>query len=287
MSFLVGAERQSATASISDGSRHDLGATSAFAVAQWRPIKQLTTSASVRYDDPDKYRGQTTARAGAGYDLGAGFTLAASYGQGFKTPTISETVCDFCYTTPMVSLAPERADGEDLGLVWRSADGRFSARATAYQLDIRDEIAYVGGRYINIAQTRSRGVEAELEAALGAGFRVKAAYAHDDAFDRSTGLRELRVPPDSLSGALFWNRGKVDAALTVRNESSQADTALDGFSRFERPGFTVASLAGGYALTRRLTLTGRVENLADTHYEESYGYGEPGRSVFVGFRFRD
>ena len=107
------------------------------------PIERLTTSASLRYDDPDVYRGQATARAGSGYALGDGFSLSASWGQGFKTPTISETACDFCFTTPVTNLQPEHADGEDIGLVWRSSDNRFSARTTVFALNVRDEIEYV------------------------------------------------------------------------------------------------------------------------------------------------
>ena len=287
ISYLVGAERQDAHASLSDGSIRNLGTTSAFVVGQWRPLDRLTTSASLRYDDPDVYRGQTTARAGAGYVLGGGFSLSATWGQGFKTPTISETACDFCYVTPSPTLAPEHADGEDLGLVWRSSDHRFSARATAFSLNVRDEIAYVGGRYVNLARTRSRGVEVEAEADLGAGFRLQAAYTHDDAVNAATGVAEVRVPRDMASGAIFWRRGPANAALTVRAEGSQADTALDGFDPIQRPGFTVTSLAGGYDVNDHVTLTARVENLSNTHYEESYGYGEPGRSVYVGVRLKN
>ena len=286
-SFLVGAERQDAHASLSDGSIHNLGASSAFVVGQWRPIARLTASASLRYDDPDVYRGQTTARAGAGYDLGGGFSLAASWGQGFKTPTISQTACDFCFTPPTPSLAPERADGGDLGLVWHSPDRRFSARVTAFSLNVHDEIAYTSGHYVNLAQTRSRGAEAEVEGDLGSGFRLQAAYTHDEAVNLTSGKPELRVPRDMASGAIFWRRGPANAALTVRTESSQLDTALDGFDLTERPGFTVANLAGGYDVNDHVTLTARIENLANTHYEESFGYGEPGRGIYVGVRLKN
>jgi vitamin B12 transporter len=30
-----------------------------------------------------------------------------------------------------------------------------------------------------------------------------------------------------------------------------------------------------------------VENLTDPHYQETYGYGEPGRAVYVGVKLRD
>ena len=287
LSFVGGAERANADASLSDGSHADLGQTSVFLAGQWRPFERLTTSASVRYDDPDKYHSQATARAGAGYEIGGGLSVVASYGQGFKTPTISETVCDFCFPAgPSVGLLPERAESEDLGLVWRLGD-RVTARVTAYQLNVHDLIAYVGGRYVNIDQTRSRGVESEVEATLGWGFSLQAGYSHDDAIDESTGLQELRVPKDMASGGLFWSGGKAHLGVTVRDEASQPDTDLDGVSPITRPGFTVANLTGSYDLTRSVTLTARVENLGNTHYEEVYGFGEPGRSAYVGIKFRE
>jgi vitamin B12 transporter len=286
VSFLVGAERQDARASLSDGGEHNLGATSVFGVAQWRPIRSLTTSASLRYDDPDIYRGQVTARLGAGYGLGDGFSLAASWGQGFKTPTISETACDFCYTPPVASLQPEHADGEDIGLVWRSADNRFSARTTVFVLNVRDEIDYLNGHYINIARTRSRGVEVEADAVLGAGFSLQAAYTHDDAFDLDPTTRAPRVPADMFSGALFWNHGPIGLGLALRSESDQPDVSFDS-NPIERPGFAVANLTGSYALNDHVTLTARIENLADTRYQETSGFAEPGRSVYVGVRLRD
>jgi len=287
LSFIGGAERDNADASLSTGARSDLGESSVFLAGQWRPIQQLTTSASVRYDDPDVYHGQVTARAGAGYEIGGGFSVVGSIGQGFKTPTISETVCDFCFPTgPSVGLQPEHAQGEDVGLVWR-LNQQISARVTAYQLDVHNLIAYVNGRYVNIDESRSRGVETEVEAALGWGFSLQASYTHDDAIDEDTGQQELRVPKDMASGGLFWTWRQTHLGVTVRDESSDSDIGLDGFTPVTRPGFTVANLTGAYDLTKHLTLTARIENLGNTHYEESYGYGEPGRSAYIGIKFRE
>ena len=36
-----------------------------------------------------------------------------------------------------------------------------------------------------------------------------------------------------------------------------------------------------------VSLTARVENLADQRFQEIFGFGEPGRAVYVGVRLRD
>ncbi len=286
VSFEVGAEREDSRATLSTGAGSDLGSTAVFGVGRWRPIAPLTLTASARWDDPDKYHAQATGRIAGAFDLGRGFSLSAAVGQGYKTPTISESVCDFCYTTP-VTLRPEQAVGYDVGLGWRSSDGRFSAHATYFSLNVTDQIDYLDGHYVNIARTRSNGVEVEGEAALGWGFQLKVSYTYTDAINADTGARELRIPPNSGSASLLWTRGKVDAAFTARAENSQSDLGLDGFSPVIRPGFVVTDLAGGYAINPHIRVTARVENLANSHYQQVYGYGEPGRTVYVGLHLRD
>jgi vitamin B12 transporter len=285
-----GLEREADRASVSTGDELSLGTSSAFGVVHWRPTSRLNLTGSLRYDAPDHYAAQTTGRIAGSLDLGGGFTVLASAGQGFKTPTISETVCDFCFPSgPSTGLRPEHAVGYDLGLGWRSGDGRLGARATAYGLDQRDEIVYLPTfpfRYFNVARTRSRGIELVADAALGAGFRLKASYGYTDARDVSTGLRELRVPLNSGSASLSWTHGRADATFSVRSESDQSDTGLD-FTPVTRPGFTVADLAAGFKLTEHIRVTGRIENLAGVHYQQVFGYGEPGRAVFVGLHFRE
>ncbi|HLI67745.1 MAG TPA: TonB-dependent receptor [Caulobacteraceae bacterium] len=284
-SAIAGVEREATSASLSSGKTFDLGATSVFALAQGRPTPWLTGLVGVRYDAPDRFRAQTTARVGATIDLPRGFSLQGSFNQSFKTPTISETACDFCFAPP-VSLRPEHAEGYDGALAWRSSDGKLQLKATAFSLDVTDEIAFVAGRYVNIARARSRGLEAEADAVLPYGLRLQASYSYIDATNALTGVRLPRSPLNSGSASLFWTHGPWDAAFTVRAEDQDLDTGLD-FSPVVRPGFAVADLAGGYRLNGHVRLTARVENLADRRYEEAFGFGEPGRTVFVGVRLAD
>jgi vitamin B12 transporter len=183
-------------------------------------------------------------------------------------------------------LRPERAEGYDARLGWASSDGRLAANLTGYRLNVRDQISFVSGRYVNIARTRSKGVEAEVDARLTEAVRLKLSYAVTDAIDATTGLSLLRVPEHSGAAALFWDEGPWSAAFTVRAESSQADTALDGFSRTTRKGFATADLAGSYKINDQVSLTARIENLADERFQEVFGFGEPGRAAYVGIRLR-
>ncbi len=283
--YVIGAERSDSSADLSGRPSLDLSTTSVFGVLRHSPNEAFTFTGSLRYDDPDRYKGRVTGRLSGAARLGAGFEVTLSAGQGFKTPTISQAVCDFCFAPPVV-LRPERAEGYDARLGWVSSDSRVNLALTAYTLNVRDQISYVASRYINIARTRSKGVEAEANLKLTDSLNLKLGYANLDAVDRATGLTLLRNPKNSGSAALFWDQGPWGAALTVRAESSQADTAVDGFSRATRKSFATADLAGSYAVNDHVTLTARIENLADERFQESLGYGEPGRAVYVGVRLK-
>lgn len=283
--LVVGAERTDAQVDLSGRAEADLAANAAFAVGRVR-LGPVTATASVRHDDPDAFDGETTGRLSLAAELPAGFTATVSAGQGFKTPTLSQLVCDFCFPAgPALDLRPETAEGYDARLGWRN--GRWSAAVTAWRLSVKDQIGFVAGRYANIARTRSHGVEAEASGELTDQLSVRLAYAYTDAIDARTNVSLLRVPDHSGSASLFWDGEPISGALTIRGESSQSDTDVDGFSRVSRDGFVVADVAAAWKLNDQVSLTARVDNVTDEDHQEAFGYAEPGRAVYVGVRVRN
>jgi len=289
--FVVGAEREDTEGSLSSGLSEALGTTSAFATARIEPAAGLSLTGAVRFDETDDFGSKTTGRISGAFDAGAGFTLSAAYGTGFKAPSISQAVCDFCFSAqPFPVLRPETADGYEGAIGWGSADGRIAGRLTLYRLNVEDQITYVfdpvtfDSFYVNVAETATDGVELEGRARLGqgwgGGFDLSLAYAWTDARNESTGARLLRVPEQSGSATLGWTGRRLSGALTVRAEGDQDDAGG------VREAFITANLNGSYALTDTVTLTARIENLADERYQQVLGYGEPGRSGYVGIRLR-
>ncbi|MBU4040163.1 MAG: TonB-dependent receptor, partial [Alphaproteobacteria bacterium] len=235
----------------------------------------------------DDFGSKTTGRVSAAFDAGAGVTLSAAYGTGFKAPSISQAVCDYCFPAqPFPVLRPETATGYEGALGWTSADGRIEGRATLYRLTVEDQITYVfdplsfDSYYVNVAETATDGVELEGRARLGGGFDLSLAWAWTDARDKTTGARLLRVPEQAGSATLGWTGARLSAALTVRAEGDQDDAG--GI----RESFVTAGLNASWALTATTTLTARIENLTDERYQQVFGYGEPGRSAWAGIRLR-
>lgn len=287
-SYAFGAEREESEADL-NGSSAELATTSVFGVARYRASDRLTLNLGLRYDDTDDFGGETTGRVSAAFDLGSGFVLSGAYGTGFKTPSVAQAVCDFCFILPgtvVAPLVPERADGAEIALGWTSADRRIDGRLTLYRLEVEDQIdGFFDGSsfefyYVNIDRTRTDGLEFEGSAVLGGGWDLNLAYAWTDAEDLGAGTPILRVAEHSGSATLGWTGERLSGALTVRAEGDMPD------SGGERDGFTVVNLNGAWAVNDRVSLTARIENLTDAHYQQLLGYGEAGRSGYVGIRLR-
>ncbi|HZZ87421.1 MAG TPA: TonB-dependent receptor [Caulobacteraceae bacterium] len=285
---VFGAERVREHGSLSTGGSLSLGTTSGFAVARLKPLPILTLTGALRYDAPDTFSGQATGHASAVLKLPAGLSVEGAWGQGFKTPTISEIFCDFCFPGgPSLDLRPEHAEGWDAALAWASADGRIKAKVTGYRLAVRDQIEFSPAfpfRYVNLDRTRTNGLEAEVDVRLTHSLSAHAGYAYTDARDLDAGAQLVRVPRNTGSVGLDWAEGRWQANVTVRAEGEDADIDPSTFAPAIRPGFVVANIAGAYELTRWLQLTARVEDVADRRYEEVLGYGEPKRMVWFGVR---
>lgn len=281
----VGAEREETRASVLGGAA-DLGATSAFVIVRANPVERLTVTASLRNDAPDDRDGAATARATAAFDLGGGFELSAAYGQGFKTPTVSQLLCDYCFPAgPAFDLKPERAEGGDVRLGWKDGQGRAEASLLLYRLSVRDQIAFAG-RYANLDRTRTDGAEAEAAFLLGEAWRLEAWYAYSDAVDRTTGAPLARVPRRSGRIGLFRSGVRSRFGASVRGEGAQADIDPSTFAAARRPGFVTVDLTGALALNGGVEATLRVDNLLDADRQETLGYAEPGRSAYLGLRLR-
>ena len=284
--YAFGLEREESEGSLSTGADVSLENNAAFATGRYQVTDALSVTGGLRFDDTD-FGSKTTGRVSAAWDFGPGFTLSGAYGTGFKAPSVSQAACDFCFAAiPFPTLRPEKAEGLEAAIGWRSADGRIEGRATVYRLKVEDQISFFfdtttfDSYYVNIAETATDGVELEGRAALVNGFDLSLAYAWTDAKDETTDARLLRVPEHSGSVTLGWTGDRLSGALTVRAEGDQDD------SGGVREGFVTANVNAAYDLTDHITLTARVENLADEHYQQVLGYGEPGRSGYVGIRLR-
>ncbi len=297
---VLGAERENTR--YSDGfAGAKTGITSGYLQLIARPADPLTLTGGVRHDDHDQFGGHTTLGANAALALG-GTTLRASYGEGFKAPTLYQLYSAFGTR----ALRPETARNYDVGVEQVALGGALRASATLFARRTRDQIDFrsctraeqttpgsicVGrpfGTYDNIARARARGVELALALQPVEGFTVQGAYSFIDSENRSPGPnlgRDLaRRPHDSASLSADYRFGfGLQVGGTVLLVGDSFDNAANSVSL---DGYALASVRAELPVGERLALYGRVENVTGERYQTVAGYGTLSRAAYGGVRLR-
>ena len=288
-----GAERENSR--FNDGSTFArTGVTSFYGQAIVRPVAPLTLTGGVRHDDHDAFGGHTSYGADGVLALG-GTTLRASYGEGFKAPTLYQLYSFYGRQT----LRPETARSFDLGVQQRLLGGAATVGATWFHRDTRNQIDFrscVGaecavqpyGLYDNIARTRAEGVELELALRPSNALTLTGNVSYIDATNRSAGAnlgKDLaRRPHETASVDADY---RFPFGLRVGGTVTIVGDSFDNAANSVRlDGYALASVRAELRVGERFSLYGRVENVADERYQTAAGYGTFGRAAYGGVRIR-
>jgi vitamin B12 transporter len=275
-----------------DFSRYATGVTSGYVQAIVRPVDRLTLTGGLRVDDHKTYGTKVTASANAAWRIGSGTILRASYGEGFKAPTLFQLFSDF--GNP--GLKPETAQSFDAGLEQSLIGDTLKFGVTAFHRDTRNQIDFFScfgstnplcatrpfGFYDNIARTRTQGIEAFVELRPTSNLTFAANYSLIDAKNRATGSALIRRPKHSVNVTVDW---AVHDWLKLGASVQNVSDSVDGFGGAIRlDGYTLAVVRAAVPIGDHLEFYGRIENLFDASYETVSGYGTLGRNAHVGVR---
>lgn len=281
--------------------RGKVGLDGLYAQVQGELVAGLNLTAGVRRDSHDTFGDNTLGQIAAAWSLNDGATiLRASFGQGFKAPTLYQLYSEYGNT----NLEAEEADGWDVGVQQRLAD-RFVIRATWFQRKTENQIEYVScsspadamclvngvmrwGYYDNIARAKAKGVELEGTADLGP-LQVAANYTWTEAKNHAEGTatygKLLPRRPEhqaNIQVAYTWaNQATLGGAIRYVGKAydNAANTNV-------LQSYTLLDLRASYPVNDTFELYGRVENALDEDYETTRNYGSPGRGAYVGVRAR-
>jgi vitamin B12 transporter len=269
------------------------------ATAEWRSdAGALAADVSVRRDWFNRFDDATTVRASFLARLGAGFSLAASYGEGIAQPTFFDLYGFFPGSFEGNQLLkPERSRGFEVSL--RFSRGSFEGSITGYRQRLADEIVdtfdpstFVSSTVNSSDESRRSGVELETDWRLGEKLRLSANYAYLHAIqpdDLGLGmgrLKEARRPKHSGSVAADGQAGRITYGLSLAYSGTHFDTDFEAFPfrRVELGAYWLAGARVAYSVSPGLEIFARAANAFDEHYQDALGYSPEGRSVYAGMR---
>lgn len=244
------------------------------------------TTLGIRLDDHSKFGSEETHRVTTAFLIPeTGTRLKGSYGTGFQAPSLYELFADDEFTTGNPDLDPQTSTGWDAGFEQEVLEKRVTVGATWFRIDYDDLTAWQSGaafgpgRYVNVNEGTSEGVETFGQIRVTDAVAVKGTY---DYLDNSSGTGDtsftLNRPRHRASAGVDWD---VTRKLSVNVNSVFTGSRTD-FGSQSLPSHTLFNLASRYAVNKCVALTGRVENLFDKEYQEFAGYGTAGISAYGG-----
>jgi vitamin B12 transporter len=253
--------------------------------------KRMFLVANIRDDISDQFGEHATFRIAPAVILPVAETkLKASYGTGFKAPTLSQLFRDFpafhFFANP--NLKPEQSAGYDFGFEQPLFNDRVRFGSTYFHNDITNLINFNStfSSYLNVGQATTEGTENFVSADITDRVRIRADYTFTRAVDNSTLQQLQRRPKEKWSTTAIWNPlPPLTVSATVLHVSSFLDVNRNSTNAgLTAPGYTIVSLAGDYAVNEQIKIFGRVDNLFNLHYQNPTGFLQPGFGIFGGVR---
>ncbi len=268
-------------------------------------------SAGLRRDDHSGFGSEWSLGAAGMVRLSGNLDLRASYGEGFKAPSLFQLLSEY----GNASLQPERARALDLGLTWEP-ERRSSISLSLFRRDARDLIGFTScfgttsgicanrpfGTYDNLARARAQGFEVEGEILFGQAYNrdlfVQANWSYLATSNRTAGAANFgnrlpRRPRHTVNISADWamGQGLFDPSLGV--DFHFASASFDDPANTRRLGaYALVDVRMSWPLVevgpnqRTIDLTARVENLRGAQYQTAAGYAAMGRAAYLGFRVR-
>ncbi len=255
--------------------------------------KRFFLVANVRHDDDEAFGEHTTWRlAPALLFPETGTKLKASYGTGFKAPTLTQLFVNFPpFFVANPALKPEESTGYDAGFEQSLFAERLKFGATYYNNELKnligtsaaDPVTFISTS-VNVNQSNIHGVEAFAALAINSHLTLRGDYTYTH-IDATSYAAYLRRPMHKYSVTALWRPlDPLQLSASVITVDHWADYDRSFINPVKAPGYTTVNLAATYDVTKQVQIFGRIDNLLDVQYQDPTGYLRPGFGIFGGVR---
>ena len=299
--------------------------------AELSPLPRVRLDAGVRYDhsgyaydtrlaplqtgrfrvpaDTSLSFSRWSPKAGVTVDMGQTINVFASYRQGFRAPAQGQLFQQGANANT-TGLSPVTANSAEIG-ARGTLGGRVLYTVSLYDMRLKNDIlSMLDAQGIsttsNAGETRHRGIETALGAALASALRLDVAYSTSkqtyvdwvipvQGVNRSYSGKTLEQAPHTLANALLtWTPRLLNGGRLAAEWSSTGRYYMDADNTRSYGGFDLWTLHANYHLRGGGELFARATNLANARYAELVSYnafnkeqftpGNP-RMLFAGVRW--
>lgn len=257
--------------------------------------EDFVITGELRYDDHNEFGEHSTYRLAPAYTVRkTGTLLKASYGTGFRAPSLYELYAlaggwGFLGGNP--NLQPETSTGWDAGVEQPLLDRKVKIGATYFETKYEDriQITPTWTTYENdLGTSKTKGVEAFIQWSPVAVVDLMLNYtytaAHDASDDRLIYTPLNKFYFNTVYRATEKMRFNLDAYWVDERDTGSFDMDKNGKPVEKLDDYTLINIAGSYDFNKHLQFNGRIDNLFDEYYEETWSYATPGFSAYAGIK---
>ncbi|NTW54305.1 MAG: TonB-dependent receptor [Chlorobaculum sp.] len=278
---------------------HDAHNFGLFAQDEFTGLKPLTIIAGLRYDDYSDFGSEFSPKVAALLPIGSHLKLRASYGEGFRAPSIYELYTGSLMTKKSIvqsnpNLEAETSKTFETGLDY--SNGRFKAGVTAFRNEVRNMISQVQiglsgttpiNQYQNISKAMTRGIEINASLKFSSAFSISDRVSFLDSEDMNTQDALLYVP----DVANVFRIDYVNGLHGIKGNIRLVSIGTQYVSDTERiPGYTLVNCYLSKTVAKSTELFAGVDNLfnddANAGYGNNEGAGAMGTYYYGGLNFK-
>lgn len=248
--------------------------TAAFIQHQWNGSNN-DLQLALRNDNNEAFATHTTGNIAWGHDFSNTARLIASYGTAFKAPTFNDL---YWPGAGNLNLKPEESKTAEIEL--RKIHSWGKASVSIYNTQIENLIS--GWPPTNVNKAEINGLEIRLNTKL-AGWNTQAEISLLDPRDKDTNKilrrrsqQSLRLDIDKTSGK--WSTGFSFIGQGYRFDDTANTNKINGYG--------IVNLRASYAVSKKLSVKWKIENLLDKEYETALNYNNPGVSGYISFVYQ-
>ncbi len=252
---------------------------------------QHNWQANARIDDYSDFGKAYTGLLGYGYRFSPAWRMNSTLANGFKAPTFNDLFYPFVdfgggYTysgNPL--LKPEKSINKEISITHESGAGSW--RGTYFVNQYRDLIASNGlsaDTYINVGKASITGLELSAQLQKD-GWLLSPSVTLQNPKNEVTGKQLERRAQQTWGLGLSKRIHAFGYVLSLKHTGDRYDDAVNTPSK-KLSAYTTLDLMVDHQINKDLRIEAKIKNLTNREHEEAYGFGQAGRSFWLGANWK-
>ncbi|RXK12598.1 hypothetical protein CP965_08450 [Halarcobacter mediterraneus] len=243
-----------------------------------------------RFDDNKKYGTEFSPNLGFVYKIDDNQRLKASYGEGFKAPSVTKGSDGFgtgSHGAPFGNDDLEAETSKSYELAYEFYGDSATFKSAIFKTDVKnmikaEEDSFGDMRYGNVGEAESKGFELGLEYDFNDNHSINANYTYVKTEDKGTG-NELTYKPEhtfnaGLNSDFIWGISSYISVNYVGQQYINADEKVS-------PN-TIFNAQVSKKITKDLTVRLGVENITNEKFENNEPYYLERRVAYIGLNYK-